>query len=195
MGMSVTLKPIETKVLKLTIVGTSKMVQHKWSEKALRMIRERKMGKKTREREVCDPQKEAEAATHRTADGRYGIPVSAVKSCIINAAHKDLGIDKTLVRKSFFILCKDPDGVLPMKCKEPKLREDSVRVGMGASDLRYRPEFQEGWECDLEIQYDTSNLQPADLVNLINRAGFGVGLLEWRPEKGGDFGRFKVKTN
>lgn len=47
----------------------------------------------------------------------------------------------------------------------------------------------------MELTYDTSNLQDNDVVNLMERAGFGVGLLEYCPEKGGDWGRFKVKTS
>ena len=33
-----------------------------------------------------------------------------------------------------------------------------------------------------------------DIINLMNRAGFGVGLCEMRPEKGKEFGRFEVDT-
>jgi hypothetical protein len=63
---------------------------------------------------------------------------------------------------------------------------------MGAADLRYRPQFDQ-WSVDINIEYDADLLQQGDIVNLIDRAGFGVGVGEWRPEKGGEFGRFAVK--
>lgn len=192
--MIITLKPINTKKVKVTIVGTSILVQHKFSEKALKQIRDAEAGRKTKDREARNPAKDAEEALHKTADGRYGIPAVAIKACIVNSAHKDYGIEKTLVRKSLFIECKDTEGNLPIRCKEPKIREDWVRVGNDGVTLRYRPEFASGWECDIEIIYDSDNLQSKDIVNLLNRAGFGVGLLEFRPEKGGDWGRFEVKT-
>lgn len=192
---TVTLKPINRKTLSITIEGTSILVQHNWSEKARKMMRDKKGGKKTRVREVCDPQAEAKAATYFTADGRFGIPVTALKASIIGAAHKDLGIEKTLIRKSLFIPCDDPGLVLPMRCDDPVIREDNVRVGSGSADLRYRPEFNKHWECDIEIEYDANNLTPEDIVNLINRAGFGVGICEFRPEKGGDWGRYRVKAS
>jgi hypothetical protein len=132
------------------------------------------------------------AATYRTEDGDVGIPAMAFKSAILTAAHKDIGIEKTLVRKALFLICKDPGLVLAFtECDEPIVREDMVRVGMGAADLRYRPEFR-NWKCVVELEIDAELLQDGDVLALVGRAGFGVGLCEWRPEKGGEFGRFEI---
>jgi hypothetical protein len=191
-SVEVKLRPVDVQRIAMEIVGVSPLVQHKWSEKALEMMRQKKAGKKTKSREACDPEAECRAATYYTADGGFGVPVTAVKGAIIAAAHKDLGVEKTLVRKSLFILCGDANGILPMTCDEPRIREDAVRVGMGSADLRYRPEFS-NWSVPMEIEYDAGNLTPEDIVNLVNRAGFGVGIGEFRPEKGGEWGRFKVK--
>ena len=189
----VTLKPIETEKVAIKIEGISPLIQHQWSEKALRQMREKQGGRKTRDREARDPVAEMEAATYRTADGRYGLPLLAIKAAIIAAAHKDIGIEKTLVRKSLFIADNDGSGVVPMDCDEPILREDCVRVGAGSADLRYRPQFNR-WSATIVFEIDATNLKVDDLVNLINRAGFGVGICEWRPEKGGEFGRFCVAS-
>jgi hypothetical protein len=112
---------------------------------------------------------------------------------LINAAHKDIGIEKTLVRKSFFIPCYDQNGVLTMEADKPKMREDMVRVGMGSADIRYRPQF-DSWSVRVRAEYDADLLNENDIINLVDRAGFGVGLNEMRPEKGGDFGRFRIDT-
>ena len=192
MKTKVELQPISIERMEITIEGVSPLIQHKWSEKARTMMREKKGGKKTTIREVCNPEREMEDATHYTSNGSYGIPVAALKTAIINAAHKDIGIEKTLVRKSLFILCDDPGGILEMECADPIMREDCVRVGMGKADLRYRPEFSD-WSVRFVVEFDAGNLKPSDIVYLIDRAGFGVGLCEWRPEKGGDFGRFRIK--
>ena len=188
----VNLKPINIQNLVLTIEGTSPLIQHNWSEKATEQMRLKGTGKKTKDRSARDPESEAKAATYFTADGKFGVPLLAVKSAIIGAAHKDIGIEKTLVRKGLFLRASDPTMVLPMKCSKPVIREDHVRVGMGAADLRYRPQFDE-WSVELHCEYDADLLQPGDIANLIDRAGFGVGIGEWRPEKGGEFGRFRVK--
>lgn len=196
MANVVKLRPVNEQRLLLTLQNRegSPMVQHKWSEKAKEMMRRKKSGKKTKAREACDPQQEGHDATYLTEKGEFGIDAMAIKSSIIGAAHKDLGIEKTLVKKALFIHCKDKHRCLPMRCAEPTIREDHVRLTGNTADLRYRPEFSE-WEIDIIIDYDADLLKADDIVNLINRAGFGVGIGEWRPEKGGDWGRYQVKPS
>jgi hypothetical protein len=186
----VKLTPIRKMLVGLRIVGTTPLIQHRWGTKALQMIRDKQGGKKTKVREVRDPEFEGREAMYVTADGKSGVPAMALKSAIIGAAHKDIGIEKTLVRKGLF-LKSGPDMILPMECSEPQIREDPVRVGQGSADLRYRPFFEQ-WAVVIECVIDADLLQVSDLVNLIDRAGFGVGIGEMRPEKGGEYGRFEV---
>jgi len=190
--MAITLKPIKQENVVFTIRGTSPLIQHQWSEKAKKMIRDKKAGiKRGAQREPCDPEQEFRDATYLTDGGEYAIPAMAFKASLIGAAHKDIGIEKTLVRKSIFIKCTDGNGNLPIECEDPIMREDYVRVGVGSADLRYRPEFRD-WTCEITALVDTDNLPVDALINLVNRAGFGVGLCEMRPEKGKDFGRYEI---
>jgi hypothetical protein len=187
----VKLAPVKKQRVKLRIVGVSSLIQHRWGAKALEMMRDKHGGKKTKNRDVRDPEAEGRDAMYVTDDGKPGVPAMALKAAIINAAHKDIGIEKTLVRKALFIVCTDSRMVLEMDCDEPEIREDPVRVGMGSADLRYRPYFHQ-WAVDITFEIDAELLRVEDLLNLIDRAGFGVGIGEWRPEKGGDYGRFQV---
>ena len=191
LGEVAKLNEIKKRGMEVTITSLSPLIQHQWSEKAMTMMRDKQQsGKKSKNRENRDPKAEAEAATYRTAEGDYALPALALKSAIITAAHKDIGIEKTLVRKALFIDAPS-DMMLRMECSEPWVREDCVRVGMGSADLRYRPQFDE-WAVKFMVEFDADLLQPSDIMNLIDRAGFGVGVCEWRPEKGGEFGRFRV---
>lgn len=193
MGL-ISLKPIARRKMTFGIRGTSPLIMHQWSEKAKREMRDKQQeGKKTKTREKRVPVEEAKAATYTTQDGRIGIPGMAFKSALVTAAHKDIGIEKTLVRKALFLVTTDPDKVLPIEHSEPSVREDMVRVGMGSADLRYRPEFTE-WTCQIELEVDSELLQRDDILALVDRAGFGVGICEWRPEKGGEYGRFEIDT-
>jgi hypothetical protein len=185
------LAPIQKLRVSMRIVGKSPLIQHQWGQKAIGMMRDKHAGKKTKTRDVRDPEAEGREAMYLTDDGKPGVPAMAIKSAVIGAAHKDSGVEKTLVRKALFIECNDSGKVLPMDCDEPEIREDTVRVGQGSADLRYRPYFHR-WAVDITWEVDGELLRVEDLLNLIDRAGFGVGIGEWRPEKGGEYGRFEV---
>ena len=117
----------------------------------------------------------------------------AIRSALISAAHKDLGIEKTLVRKAlFFPSDAYPGGLRPLDADDPDIREDFVRVGARQADLR-RLEFKH-WRVNVVIKVDSDLMNEQDVINLVNRAGFSVGIGEWRPERGGEFGRFEFDT-
>ncbi len=191
MPITVALKPMTLKRISFTIRGTSPLIQHQWSEKCKKAIRDKKLGKKTKDRAPTDSAQEFTDAQYRTDDGLPGIPLLAFKSALIHAAHKDRGIDKTLVRKSLFIPTTDSGMVIPMEADDPIMREDYVRVGISGTDLRYRPEFRH-WKVRITAVIDAESLQDKDVLTLVNLAGFGVGIGEWRPEKGGENGRFEI---
>lgn len=71
------------------------------------------------------------------------------------------------------------------------MREDVVRIGMGTADLRYRPEFPE-WTASLVVRFVASSISQESVLSLINAGGFGVGVGEWRPEKSGQNGQYRV---
>lgn len=195
MSEVVKLDPIKVKTIQVSIRGISPLISHQFSEKARKQMRDKKLGQKVKNREVADPESELEAATYRLSDGSFGVPATAIKNAMTEAAHKDLGIPRTVLRRGLFIIADDtPTGGVPLvrlRTTERIMREDVVRVGMGSSDLRWRPEFPK-WELDLRIQYDTEWLQVETIVGLLQRAGFGIGIGEWRPERDGDFGRFEI---
>jgi len=194
--MSLQIKEITPKTLSFWVVGTSPLVQHAWSEKALRQLRMTAAERKKQPKVARDPETEAEGATYRTDDGDYGLPMLAFKSSLISAAHKDLGIEKTLVRKALFLPSKFYSSGLIAKLETPGpfIREDIVRVGMSQTDLRYRPQYDE-WRVNVIVEVDSDLLSNQDIVNLVNRAGFSVGIGEWRPEKGGEYGRFEIDAS
>lgn len=215
-----TLKPINRQLVTVRIVGISPLITHKWSEKAKAMMRDKQQtGKKTKARDLRDPEQEGKDATYYTEDGKPGLLAVAIKAAVIEAAHNDLGIPKTLVRKALFIYPMGRDVVIPIehptggpakKSQAKKalagvgggddssflsefrvVEEDMVRVGQGTADLRYRPYYYE-WAATTQWELDIDQLQVADFLTLLDRAGYGVGVHEWRPEKGGEFGRFKI---
>ena len=118
-------------------------------------------------------------------NGVFGIPSIALKSAFVRAA-TDVGQKMTDMRRLMHVmgdLCKI-DG-------KPVLVEDMVTVGRGAADLRYRAYFME-WSSTIRIEFNSSLINEENILNLINTAGYGVGIGDWRPEKNGQNGRFTL---
>ena len=195
MANVITLEEMQQSVLTTRIIGISPFIQHKWSEKAIQMMRDKHAGVRVKNREIRKPEEEFRDAAYVCEDGRFGFPAGGIKACLIGAAHKDIGLEKTLLRKSLFIIPDDPiNNLIALETDDPLMREDTVRVGAGSTDLRYRPEFR-NWSMILNFEFDAQSLTQPTILNLVQRAGFGVGLGEWRPEKGGEYGRFEVDVN
>lgn len=195
------LKQVVRKLITIRLKGTSPLIHHQWTDKAKEMMRAKQQeGKKTKTRDLKDPKVEGESAMYRTDDGKPGVPAIAIKSAIITAAHNDLGMPRTLVRKALFIRPLGRNVILPLETYTGKgtvkytIEEDMVRVGQGTADMRYRPYFDE-WAVTTQWEIDADLLQVDDLLTLIDRAGFGVGICEWRPEKNGEYGRFAIDTD
>lgn len=183
-------RPINRKKITFGIIGTTELIMHSWSVKALRQLRMTAQERRKVPKVAREPEAEAEECTYKMQDGAPGFNVLAFKAALISAAHKDLGIEKTLVKRSFFIR-RTPGMLVPLHFEKKELREDIVRVGANQTDIRYRYEFQ-GWKVSIEAIIDHDALTENDIRNLVNRAGFGCGVGEWRPERGGEYGRFQV---
>lgn len=98
----------------------------------------------------------------------------------------------TFVKGAFYVR----GDLLPIKGSKPQMRTDTVRVppGRGGADLRYRGEFLK-WEIVLPIEYDANLVTPEQIVNLVNIAGWSIGVGEMRPSspmKPGSSGMWEV---
>jgi hypothetical protein len=140
-----------------------------------------------------DPEAEYQAAFYRMADGDYGFPVIAFKAATVGGARFYSGVTMTQLKQCMFFrgeVGDDGRGMARIE-GEPHMREDTVTVGRGGHDLRYRPEFAE-WKTTLTVVYVKSMLTRESVLSLIDAGGMGVGVGEWRVEKGGDFGTYQL---
>jgi len=188
--IEVTIRPLNLQRTTIKIRGISTLIMHAWSQKAIKMIEDKQQKKATGPRKAKDPQADFESARYRIDKNTDGIPAIALKACAVEAGVL-LGLKKTNLRKSFFV---GPDGeeLIPIiVAEEPAMRRDMVRVGMGTSDVRYRPEYKD-WSCEIPIEFNADAISADQLVNLFDQGGYSVGVGEWRPEKDGTHGRFRV---
>lgn len=183
----------------VTITGETPLIVHRFSEKAKRIMLEAMQGRKN-PKEPKDPVAEFEAAAYRFEDGGYGFPAIGVKAAMVSAGRFYKGVTMVALRQAIFV--KGVIGVdgqqliriiggTPEMGEEPEMREDVVRVGMSGTDLRYRPTWKE-WSAEVEISYFTGMLDRTAILALLDAAGTGVGIGEWRPERNGDNGTFRV---
>lgn len=184
---AIELPPLQIQRVSFLLIGDSPLIVHAWSEKAKRQMLDKQMKKATQAREAKDPRADYEACFYRTATGAYGFPAIGVKAAMISAC-RFADMKMTSARGAFHI-----DAEMLEVIGEPQMREDMVRVGMGTADIRYRPEFVE-WRIPVTLAINSSVISPEQVANLINIAGFGVGIGEWRPEKSGSYGRFHVAS-
>lgn len=171
------------------LVSDSPLIVHAWSAKAKKEMLDKQMKRARGPKIAKDPERDYEEAFYRLPDGCPGFPSVAFKTAAVCAAGRFVdGMRMTEVRGMFHVV-----GELVEIRGEPQMREDMVRVGKGTADIRYRPEFKK-WRCSLEIRYNADAISLEQIVNLLNMAGFGVGIGEWRPEKDGVYGMFHVAT-
>jgi hypothetical protein len=140
-----------------------------------------------------DPEAEYLAAFYRLKDGQLGFPATAFKQATVGGARFYSSVTMTSLRSALFMRGEPGEDGTPLFpiMGEPHMREDVVRVGRGGTDLRYRPQFDE-WSTTLVVVYVTSMLTRGSLLSLIDAGGLGVGVGEWRPERDGDFGTYRV---
>jgi hypothetical protein len=136
----------------------------------------------------------------------YGFPVTGLKNAILSSAHKDKGVARSAVQSALWLdadmvrvqpalagaICDMP--LIRVYAGDPEMREDMVRIGSGlnkTANLSYRGQFTV-WAVCLRGKFNKTTLTAEALQFLISEAGVGVGLGEWRNEKKGIFGSFRL---
>lgn len=185
-GATITLPKINIQTLMLTLVGDSPLISHAWSERDKKAMLDKMMGAADVGRERKDPQREFQESLYKLPNGKYGFPAVAFKSAAVSACRFVEGTKMTEARGAFHIVgdMVEIDG-------EPSMREDIVKVGMGASTIRYRAEFKK-WKAKIKMRFNANALSRDQVVNLFSVSGFGIGVGDWRPERDGSFGMYHV---
>jgi hypothetical protein len=196
----VAIKRIASETIYVPLIGTSPLIVSKFSQKAKRQMLDAQQGRKS-PREARNPQAEYEASKYEGKDDGgntiYGFPASGFKNATVSAA-RFYGRDVKMTELRQFIFVRGryfPEEKQQFAVIEgtPNMREDCVRLaGAGRpADLRYRAEFTP-WRAILVVTYVASLLSKDSVLSLIDAAGMGVGIGEWRPEHKGEFGTFQI---
>lgn len=202
-------KPLEIGLIQgfIHIVGTSPLIVHAWSQKALNEMYDKQTKAAKAPRATKDPDADYEAAAYKLPDGRHGFSVEAIKRSMKSAAIQTSIKEASKISQALFIFgvrtprpaahngAQSSLHLIPLVSSEPVIREDLVRVG-GASktaDIRYRPEY-EHWAMRVVYRINPNIMSEDEMASYLAQAGHGVGIGEWRPQKNGLNGTFRLAT-
>ena len=216
---------IELVEVPLTIIGTTPLIVHAWSEKVKREMLDKQKGvAKARKHAIKVPVNDfinsLNWLTPKPEDGAddeeamknfekaikkgaaFGFHIGGIKqSFITGAARSGMDVKMTELRGAFFLRGvgkhSNTDYAEIVTSEPPHMREDMVVVGgmSKAADLRYRGQFDH-WEIPLIMQYNKNGKYSLEqLLNLVNAGGFATGIGEWRPEKDGQYGMYQLKIS
>ena len=213
---------MELETVEVTIEGTTPLIVHAWSEKAKRQMLDKQQKKASSSKhEIKIPVNDFMAACYwlteqpepgyddETAEmnynaaieqgAKFGFPVTGIKqSIIMGAGRSGLDVKMTELRGSFYLegaTEASTSDLAEIISDEPIMREDMVKVGgqSKTADIRYRPEFR-NWEIPLRMTYNKNGKYSLEqLLNCFNVGGFACGIGEWRPEKDGQMGMYRLK--
>lgn len=204
---SIQIPELKIKRMEIMIVGDAPLIVHAWSQKAKLQMLQKQTKEATGGREAKVPWDDFQDSLYKLPSGGYGFPSVAFKSAAVTACTSIAGMTKVAARQSFHITGEQimvPSAyrhngkplharydLVRLIANEPEMREDMVALGISTADIRYRGQFWP-WAVRLNVSYNQGVLSEAEICNLINTAGFGVGVGEWRPERDGVYGRFHL---
>jgi hypothetical protein len=182
-------------LIEVQIEGDTPLLQHRFGEQA-------EQTKNTRPIHVRgeDPREAAEAVCYRDKDGYLFFPITWVLRMLREAggSHKQRGSRKSLkyivpaavraVADTVSIL--NGDGKSRVKDFEVDSRPVTIPATKGRI-MRHRPRMNQ-WSAKFDVRLKDDLLDPGTLHMLLNEGGQAFGLGDFRPEKGGPFGTFRV---
>lgn len=189
--LGILIPDISTQELEVDIVGRTPLLVKRFDEKTQKDIEDKQAGVASRKKEPRKPEEECERARIKNDDDEDCVKAIWFKKGMAAMAGY-FGIPRGNIEQGVYVV----GDLIPIKYagKKPIMNTARVRVGQGTmakTSLAYRPEFH-GWSCKLRIGFDASVMTPHQVISLLAHAGGKNGIGEWRPQKGGDFGRFDV---
>ncbi len=140
-----------------------------------------------------EPERQAEFAAYRVPEtGQLYIPGINIQRCLVSGAAYSKGRGRSTLAKPVAACVM----VSPEYCiLDPQdYRVDSRPVVNHVTRgrlLSHRPRFDH-WRVSFCIEYDDMLLKATELRRVVDDAGSRVGVLDFRPERKGPFGRFMV---
>ena len=139
------------------------------------------------------PKVQAEFAAYRCPETKQlYIPGVAIQRCFIAGATYSKGKGRASLQKSAAacLIVRDERCLLGVTDFVVDSRPVVIPATKGRV-IRHRPRLDK-WDVSFELDYDPELLSALQVRTIIEDSGKRVGLLDFRPEKKGPFGRFGI---
>lgn len=200
---TVSISPPNFQRIKLTLEGTSPLMQARFASKVIQAMKAKhaagSTAKKGGKREPRDFDEDFRQALHVSTDGWIGVPAAAIRNACIDVCRM-VGFKMTHAKMSIFCESDGEDLVdgqplVKLDAGPPEKTEMATRNATGVADIRVRPMWRK-WRLPVVLRFDADQFTVSDVVNLISRAGEQVGIGEGRPyskqSNGLGYGTFRV---
>ena len=187
------------KTITVTIEGVASLLQHRFGEQAEADVQAstRLVGPRR-----GTPREEAEKVAYRFPDGSHYHPGASIARLLREAGsnHKMTGTRKSakFAVPSAVIVTEDAIPLVDPDTKTPivEFEVDSRPVVIPATKgrvMRHRPRHDR-WQMTFHLQIDDNMLPVTFVQELLEEGGRKLGIGDFRPEKGGPFGRFAITS-
>ena len=184
----VRLKAPSIKVMDVELIGISTYIPHQAGEKVKADLLKRQMDK-VKIREKRDLDTEYDDCFYRTKEGKLYIPGPAFARSLLSVVADFDGVSGAEVKRNVRIL--SDECLLKHGKIEPRI-DLVVLAGIGRTmDVRKRPYIHD-WKTTVKVQFNADKFSPSEILTLFQAAGMCVGVGDWRPEKGGNHGMWRI---
>ena len=120
------------------------------------------------------------------------IPGVAMQRALVAGAAYSKGKGRASLAKPAAACLLVPDEYLSLQTREYVIdSRPAVIPATKGRIMRHRPRLDK-WGVKFELHYDDTLLSAKQVRQIVDDTGSNVGILDFRPEKKGPFGRFKV---
>lgn len=131
---------------------------------------------------------------HHTPDGGVGFPSTGFKEGMKSTIYSET--KDSMMSMRFKESVQFLDEIVPIKYDKMTIDiRGGKRSGPNRSPRKIMRPLFDGWSATLRIEYDADLISLNQLVNVVNKTGRRRGVGGYRPEKGGEFGQYRVVTD
>lgn len=197
-NIQVEIQEIQTGIVRFNVLGDSPLIMHRypfkaWMELVLPSKRENRAALEQTLKHV--PIEEYRESTYCNRDEKrpalFHLPNGMFAGCIAQTGVDIPGASRAMLERLTRIIDVNIDlfGIPQIFCAMVR------NSGMNRTpDVRTRAIFPQ-WACGVTVRYIKPQLTERNITNLMGAAGMINGIGDWRGEKGGPYGAFRIVSD